>query len=595
MTVKERIAALREKMRANGIDAYIVFDSDEHMSEYLPEYYRERSWISGFTGSAGTVVVTQQEAGLWTDGRYYLQAANQLSGSGVTLFRAADAGVISLTDYLFKSVASGGTIALNGRVASTAMLLELREKCAVNDITLRTDLRLIDELWTEDRPALPSGMAYAYPEDYAGLSVRKKLQQVREKMEKLRLDYYVVGALDSICWLYNLRGSDVATSPLFTGFALLCQDDAILFGDLERIPESLAASLTEAGVQLLPCDAIYSSISALPGQARVGFSARTVNAAIYDGLGERVDRVLLEDDIVEHLKMVKNHVELQHIRTAHKHDGVAMVRFLMWLEKAIKTSRLTEWNICEKLYELRSAQPEFRGLSFGTIAGYGANGAIVHYAPSASQCAELREGSFLLVDSGGQYLGGTTDITRTIPLGEVPGSYRRDYTLVLQAFIRLHSARFPEGCTGKSLDVLSRQVMWDNYLDYKHGTGHGVGCFLNDHEGPTNFSNARVPMEEGMVISIEPGIYRTGMLGVRTENLVTVVRDKRSDEFGQFFRFEPLTLCPINTQAIELKMLSRSEVSWLNQYHSYVFEQLSPMLEPEERKWLGNATAPLHI
>ena len=231
MTVKERIAALRDKMRANGIDAYIVFDSDEHMSEYLPEYYRERSWISGFTGSAGTVVVTQQEAGLWTDGRYYLQAASQLSGSGVTLFRASDAGVISLTDYLFKSVASGGTIALNGRVASTAMVLELREKCAVNDITLRTDLRLVDELWTEDRPALPSGMAFAYPEDYAGLSVRKKLQLVREKMEKLRLDYYVVGALDSLCWLYNLRGSDVDTSPLFTGFAMICQDEAVLFGD----------------------------------------------------------------------------------------------------------------------------------------------------------------------------------------------------------------------------------------------------------------------------------------------------------------------------------------------------------------------------
>ena len=252
MTVKERIAALRDKMRANGIDAYIVFDSDEHMSEYLPEYYRERSWISGFTGSAGTVVVTQQEAGLWTDGRYYLQAASQLSGSGVTLFRASDAGVISLTDYLFKSVSSGGTIALDGRVASTAMVLELREKCAVNDITLRTDLRLVDQLWTEDRPALPSGMAFAYPEDYAGLSVRKKLQLVREKMEKLRLDYYVVGALDSLCWLYNLRGSDVDTSPLFTGFAMICQDEAVLFGDRERIPDSLAASLAEAGVQILP-------------------------------------------------------------------------------------------------------------------------------------------------------------------------------------------------------------------------------------------------------------------------------------------------------------------------------------------------------
>ena len=595
MTVKERIAALREKMNEYGVDAYIVFDSDEHMSEYLPEHYQERSWISGFTGSAGTVVVTAQEAGLWTDGRYYLQAASQLSGSGITLYRASDAGVISLTDYLFRSVKPGGTIALNGRVASTAMVLELREKCAACDITLRTDLRLVDELWTENRPGLPEGKAYAYPEEYAGLSVQKKLHQVREKMEKLRLDCYVAGALDSVCWLFNLRGSDVSISPLFTGFAMVAQDEAILFADRERIPDALAASLEAAGVQILPCDSIYSRIGELPGRGRIGFSARTVNAAIYDGLGDRVDRVLLEDDIVEHLKMVKNHVELQHIRTAHKHDGIAMVRFLMWLEQAIRTSRLTEWNICEKLVELRSAQPEFRGISFETIAGYGANGAIVHYEPTADHCAELREGSFLLVDSGAQYLGGTTDITRTIPLGEVPGSYRRDYTLVLQAFIRLHSARFPEGCTGKSLDVLARQVMWDNYLDYKHGTGHGVGCYLNVHEGPNNFSNAHVPLEEGMIISIEPGIYRAGMLGVRTENLVTIVRDKRSDEFGQFYRFEPLTLCPINTKAIEVKMLSRSEVAWLNQYHSYVFEQLSPMLEPEERKWLGNATAPLHI
>ncbi|MEI3579469.1 MAG: aminopeptidase P family N-terminal domain-containing protein [Acutalibacteraceae bacterium] len=442
---------------------------------------------------------------------------------------------------------------------------------------------------------MPEGKAYAYPEEYAGLSVQKKLHQVREKMEKLRLDCYVAGALDSVCWLFNLRGSDVSISPLFTGFAMVAQDEAILFADRERIPDALAASLEAAGVQILPCDSIYSRIGELPGRGRIGFSARTVNAAIYDGLGDRVDRVLLEDDIVEHLKMVKNHVELQHIRTAHKHDGIAMVRFLMWLERAIRTSRLTEWNICEKLVELRSARPEFRGSPLRPSPAMEPTEPLSTMSPPPTTAPSCGRAASCWWPRGAQYLGRTTDITRPIPLGEVPGSYRRDYALVFQAFIRLHSARFLEGCTGKSLDVLARQVIWDNYLDYKHGTGHGVHWCVNVHEGPNNFSNAHVPLEEGMIISIEPGIYRAGMLGVRTENLVTIVRDKRSDEFGQFYRFEPLTLCPINTKAIEVKMLSRSEVVWLNQYHSYVFEQLSPMLEPEERKWLGNATAPLHI
>ena len=594
MTVKERIAALRAGMKENGVDACVVFDSDEHMSEYLPAHYRERSWISGFTGSAGTVVVTAGAAGLWTDGRYYLQAGQQLSGSGITLYRASDAGVVTLVDYLLAAVPEGGVIALNGRVASTKMVLDLRRRCAEKNITLRTDLDLVGALWTGDRPGLPAASAFPYPEEYAGAPVKGKLALVREKMEKLRLDLYVVGALDSLCWLLNLRGSDVEISPLFTGFVVVGLEDAALFADPERVPEGLAASLAQAGVGLRPYGDIYRWVADLPGRARVGFSPRTVNAAVYDGLGDRVERVLLEDDIAEHLKMIKNHAELQHIRTAHKHDGVAMVRFLMWLEQA-RHSRLTEWNICEKLLELRSAQPEFKGLSFETIAGYGANGAIVHYEPTAQHCAELREGSFLLIDSGAQYLGGTTDLTRTIPLGEVPGSYRRDYTLVLKAFIRLQAARFPTGTTGKSLDVLARQVMWENYLDYKHGTGHGVGCYLNVHEGPNNFSDARVPFEEGMVISVEPGLYRAGQLGVRTENLVTVVRDRYSDEYGQFYRFEPLTLCPINTAAIEPGMLSREEAAWLNRYHSRVFEQLSPMLEPEERKWLGAATAPVHI
>ena len=594
MTVKERIAALRAGMKENGVDACVVFDSDEHMSEYLPAHYRERSWISGFTGSAGTVAVTAGAAGLWTDGRYYLQAGQQLSGSGITLYRASDAGVVTLVDYLLAAVPEGGVIALNGRVASTKMVLDLRRRCAEKNITLRTDLDLVGALWTGDRPGLPTASAFPYPEEYAGAPVKGKLALVREKMEKLRLDLYVVGALDSLCWLLNLRGSDVEISPLFTGFVVVGLEDAALFADPERVPEGLTASLAQAGVGLRPYGDIYRWVADLPGRARVGFSPRTVNAAVYDGLGDRVERVLLEDDIAEHLKMIKNHAELQHIRTAHKHDGVAMVRFLMWLEQA-RHSRLTEWNICEKLLELRSAQPEFKGLSFETIAGYGANGAIVHYEPTAQHCAELREGSFLLIDSGAQYLGGTTDLTRTIPLGEVPGSYRRDYTLVLKAFIRLQAARFPTGTTGRSLDVLARQVMWENYLDYKHGTGHGVGCYLNVHEGPNNFSDARVPFEEGMVISVEPGLYRAGQVGVRTENLVTVVRDRYSDEYGQFYRFEPLTLCPINTAAIEPGMLSREEAAWLNQYHSRVFEQLSPMLEPEERKWLGAATAPVHI
>lgn len=591
MTVKEKVASLRNQMREHQIDAYIVLDSDEHISEYLPDYYRERKWISGFTGSAGTVVITQEEAGLWTDGRYYLQAANQLMGSGIDLYRAADAGVPTIEDFLCKKLSGGGTVALNGRVASTEQVLRLRERCSRQGIALRTDLDLVGALWVQGRPELPQDKAVIYPLEYAGLTTAQKLQQVREQMERQKLDCYIVGALDSVDWLMNLRGSDVPTSPLFTAFAIVRPDEAALYADPGRITEPVAALLLQNGVQVRESQAFYQDIAHLPSRSRVGLAAASVNAAVYDGLGERVNRVLISD-ICQQMKAVKNHVEIQHIRTAHKHDGVAMVRFLMWLEKAIQGARLTEWSICEKLLELRSAQPDFKGVSFGTIAGYGANGAIVHYSPDPENCAELREGSFLLVDSGGQYLGGTTDITRTIPLGKVPTSHRRDYTLVLQSFIHLHSARFLEKTPGKCLDILARKVMWDNELDYKHGTGHGVGCYLNDHEGPNNFSSL-TPLEEGMVISIEPGIYRAGLLGVRTENLVVVVREKKSDEFGQFCTFDPLTLCPINKEAIEPSMLSKAEVRWLNDYHRTVFEQLSPMLEPEEVKWLGAATSPL--
>ncbi|MBS4786154.1 MAG: aminopeptidase P family protein [Clostridiales bacterium] len=594
MTVKERIASLRKLMEEHHIDAYIVLDSDEHISEYPPDHYKERRWVSGFTGSAGTVVITADKAGLWTDGRYYLQAGSQLAGSGITLYRASDAGVITMEGFLCRELEEGSTVALNGRVASTAQVLRLREQCGEHGISLRTDRDLIGALWTQDRPEMPREKAVLYPVEYAGLTTAQKLQQVREQMERQHLDCYIIGALDSVDWLMNLRGNDVDTSPLFTAFAVVRPEEAILFASAERITPAVAEELEKNGVRVEEYGSIYTRIADLPGRSRVGLAAASVNAAIYDELGSRVDRVLIPD-ICQQLKAVKNHVEIQHIRTTHKHDGVAMVRFLMWLEKAIKGSRLTEWTVCEKLLELRGAQPGFKGISFETIAGYGANGAIVHYEPTADSCAELREGSFLLVDSGGQYLGGTTDITRTIPLGSVPSGHRRDYTLVLQAFIHLHSARFLEGSTGKSLDVLARQVMWENGLDYKHGTGHGVGCYLNVHEGPNNFSNAVTALEEGMIISIEPGIYRAGQLGIRTENLVLVTRDRKSDEYGQFYRFEPLTLCPINTAAIELSMLSKEEVRWLNDYHRTVFEQLSPMLEPEEVKWLGAATTPLHV
>ena len=594
MTVKEKLASLRLQMQAEKIDAYIVLDSDEHMSEYLPEHFRERKWISGFTGSAGVVVVTQQDAGLWTDGRYYLQAGQQLAGSGIVLHRASDAGVPSVEEFLCSRLTAGQTVGVHGRVASTAMVLALRERCAREQIAVRTDADLVGRIWTQQRPELPQAPAFSYPVSYAGESTKQKLAAIREQMGKQYLDSYIVGEIAGVDWLMNLRGSDVADAPLFTAFAMIQAEEAVLYADAHRLPEEVQQTLAENGVSIRSAEQIYEDICQLPGLSRVGLSAKSVNAAVYDLLGERVERVLI-DDLCEKAKAVKNHVELQHLRSAHKHDGVALVRFLIWLEQAMKTERLTEWSICEKLLELRGKQPGFRGQSFPTIAGYASNGAIVHYATNPKTCAELREGSFLLVDSGGQYLSGTTDVTRTIPLGTVPQNYKRDFTLVLQSFISLHSVRFLEGSTGKSLDVLARRVMWENNLNYKHGTGHGVGFFLNVHEGPNNFAEAKTPLTEGMVISIEPGIYREGVLGIRTENLVTVVKDGCSDEFGQFYRFDPLTMCPINTAAIDVSMLSRQEIAWLNAYHAKVFEQLSPMLEEAEVKWLRNATAPIHV
>lgn len=593
MTVNEKLSALRKAMQAEQIDAYVVYDSDAHMSEYLPEHFKERRWISGFTGSAGVVVVTADKCGLWTDGRYYLQAEQQLSGTEIILYRAADVGTITVEEFLLQQVKNDGAVGVNGRICSTDQFLRLQKRCSEKDITVRTDLDLIAPLWTEDRPAMPHSEAFLHPEEFSGLSTAAKLTRIREMMRGEQADCYIIGALDSVDWLMNLRGSDAAASPLFTAFAIVWQESATLFADRDRLPDSVVAYLTANGVDISPYGDIYTQITDLPSRSRVALAGKSVNAAIYQLLGTRVDIVLI-DDYCETCKAVKNHTEMHQLRITHQHDGVAMVRFLMWLEQSIKTQHLKEYSISEKLLELRSQQPNFKSVSFGTISGYGANGAIVHYAPSPTDSADLAPSGLLLVDSGGQYLGGTTDITRTIALGDVTAAQRRDFTLVLQSFIRLHSTRFLEGCTGKSLDVLARQVMWDNDLDYKHGTGHGIGFFLNVHEGPNNFSNATTPLVEGMVISIEPGIYRAGQHGIRTENSVMVVKDRYVDGVGQFFRFEPLSLCPIDTSALDVSMLSKAEIQWLNDYHSYVYEKLSPLLEPNEVKWLGNATQPIH-
>ena len=589
MTVNEKLKVLRENMRENGIHAYIIPSTDPHLDEYVPDHYKAREWISGFTGSAGTVVVTMDKAILWTDGRYYIQAARQIRGSEFELYKM-EKGVPNYREFLEQNLSKGQGVGFDGRVLPCADVLKLKKSLEEKGIFIRSDIDLAGRLWTEGRPSLPTGKAFVHDVAFAGLSVREKLGKVLAEMEKDKADHYIVSAPDSIAWFLNLRGNDVSYIPVILSYLLIAKDSVTWYVDPGKLTGETGAYLKENGISVKDYGEVFRDLEGLSAESSILVDNSKNSYAVYAAV--KSAKTVDKEDIIVRLKAVKNPAEIENLKKTNIRDGVAMVNFLYWLDTNIGVNEITELDVADKLLEFRLEQEHCLGASFATIAGYNENAAMMHYMATPEQYSVLKPEGFLLVDSGGQYLSGTTDITRTMVLGEITGEQKRDFTLVLKSHIDMAMAIFLEGSTGKTLDALARQPLWEYHMNYKCGTGHGVGFCLSVHEGPHGFGRD-VPFEPGMVVTIEPGVYKENRYGIRTENNVVVVKDKLDEDAGQFYRFEMLTFCPIDMRAIDASLLDREEINWLNDYHKEVYEKLSPCLGEEQKSWLKKMTAPL--
>lgn len=589
MNIRDRVEKLRGLMRANQIDAYIIPSYDAHQSEYVAEHWKGREWISGFTGSAGTVVITLEDAGLWSDGRYYIQAEKQLEGSGIRLFRMVDPGVPFYSEWLAEVLQEGSVVGFDGHVFSVNMVKRMEKDLAAKRITLKMDQDFIGELW-EDRPEIPAAALFIHDIKYAGKSRVDKLNEVRKEMKEQGANYYVLTSLDDIAWLLNIRGSDVPNNPVVIANVIVAEHTCYLFVDAGKVAAADQAELEADGVQLKAYEDIQLLLRELSSGDTVIFDANKTNSRLYNAISSDTKKIE-HPDITTNLKAIKNEVEIQNLRSCEVKDGIAMVKFIKWLKNAVDKEDITEIAAEEKLEEFRSEQEGHVGPSFDTIAGYGEHAALMHYKATKESQFTLRNEGLFLVDSGGQYYDGTTDITRTIVLGPLTDEQKRDFTLVLKGFIALSSVKYLYGATGSNLDVLARQPIWQYGIDYKCGTGHGVGFFLNVHEGPQSIRTGINPvvLEKGMIITNEPGIYLEGKYGIRTENMMLVVEDEKT-EFGQFMRFEALTYCPVDLSGIQLDLLTESEKQWLNHYHQEVYAKLAPYLNDEERAWLREET-----
>lgn len=588
--ITNRLTALRTIMIRKGISAFIVPSTDPHSGEYVPEYWETRKWISGFTGSAGTVVITLDKAGLWTDSRYFLQAEEQLEGTGIILFKERVPGTPTIANWLGQVLQPNEKVGIDGWVNTVSeaenLILELK-KYHLSLITIEDPFIY---LW-QNRPSLPSEPIFILPETYSGRSCKEKLDLINNELQKSQANALLLSSLDEIAWTLNLRGKDVHCNPVFVSYLLITPQANTLYIYPEKINQEVMAYLEHQQVQTKPYTAIEQDLKDIQGMQFL--LPPTTNFTLYQTIATQND-IIRQTSPVTFLKAIKNETEIAGFHKAMKRDGVAMVRFLKWLKETVRTSQETEMSIDQKLYELRAEQDGFQGISFDTIAGYQEHGAIVHYEATPETSSQLKAEGLLLLDSGAQYLDGTTDITRTISLGPVTEEQKKDYTLVLKGFIALSTAEFPHGTCGTQLDILARQYMWKDGINYGHGTGHGVGHFLNVHEGPhqIRMNYVPAPLLPGMTITNEPGIYKAGKYGIRTENTMLVV-PSRETEFGVFYKFEPLTLCPIDQEAILPEMLTTEEKAWLNQYHKNVYEALNPMLSEAEKQWLRNATLPL--
>ena len=591
-TVPQRLARTRELMSREGIHALLVPSADPHLSEYLPGYWQGRQWLSGFHGSVGTLIVTQDFAGIWADSRYWEQASKELMGSGIELVKLQP-GQPGPLEWLAEQTPEGGVVAVDGAVMAVASARTLGSKLQERGASLRTDTDLLSEVWN-DRPSLPDQPIYQHLPPQATVSRGDKLATLRETLHARGVDWHFIATLDDIAWLFNLRGADVSFNPVFVSFALISQQQATLFVALSKVDAPLRAILEQDGVTLRDYSEVAAALAAIPSGSSLQVDPARVTAGLLGNLSSGVK-------LVEGLnpttlaKSQKSLADAEHIRQAMEQDGAALCEFFSWLDSALGRECITELTIDEHLTAARARRPGYVSLSFNTIAAYNANGAMPHYHATEEAHAVIEGDGLLLIDSGGQYLGGTTDITRMVPVGTPTAEQKRDCTRVLKGVIALSRAQFPRGILSPLLDAIARAPIWAESVDYGHGTGHGVGYFLNVHEGPQviAYQAAAAPqtaMQPGMITSIEPGTYRPGRWGVRIENLV-LNREAGSSEFGQFLKFETLTLCPIDTRCLETSLLTEDEREWFNGYHAQVRKRLSPLLEGAALEWLHTRTA----
>ncbi|MDU4789137.1 MAG: aminopeptidase P family protein [Clostridium sp.] len=579
---------LREVMKKENVDYYIIPSGDSHQSEYVPEYYKGRAYVSGFTGSAGTLLVGIEESYLWTDGRYFIQAEKELNGSGIKLMKMNIPGYPSLIEWIKNNVKEGKTLAFDGSTISTNEYKNYQELSKKNGFNIKMDSDLLNEIWS-NRPELSKEKIFIHDTKYCGRCTSEKLQEVRDEMKKLEGENYVIASLDDIAWLFNIRGNDIAYNPVALAYALISDKKAVLYINEEKVTNDDKRTLEAQGVTLKSYNDIYEDIKNVTESIII--DGAKVNGKLYSLISEDV-KIIEDLNITTSLKAVKNEVEIKNMEVSQVRDGVAMVKFIKWLKENVGKINMTEISASDKLEEIRANGEKFKGLSFNTIAGYKDHAAMMHYSATEESQYELNSEGMLLIDSGAQYLDGTTDITRTFILGSITEEEKRDFTLVLKSHIALATTIFLKGTNGCNLDAIARRPLWKYGMDYKCGTGHGVGFFLNVHEGPQGirpFGNT-IALEPGMILTNEPGVYKENKHGIRTENTLLVTKAFKNDEMGEFYKFDTISYCPIDLEGVDVSLLDEEEREWLNNYHRTVYEKLSPYLNEEEKKFLEKET-----
>lgn len=589
MKITEKIAKLKELMKERGIDYYIIPSADYHQSEYVGDYFKGREWISGFTGSAGTVVVTQNEVGLWTDGRYFIQAEKQLQGSGITLFKMGEDGVPTFIQYIVNNIQSGETLGFDGKVLATNTVLDFEAKFKDKKVNFNFEFDLVGEIW-RDRPSLPASQVFVLEEKFTGESVEKKLTRVRNILEEENCDVNIITSLDDIAWIFNIRGNDVKNNPVNLAYAAITVDKAVLYIGEEKLNSEVEKYLYKNGVEVRDYFEIYEDMERVSNSNIIMMDLNKVNYTIFKKLNPEI-KVINRSNPSTIMKACKNKVELENLRNSHVKDGVAVTKFMYWLKNSIGKEEITEMSATQKLESFRKEQELYIEPSFDTIAAYESNAAMMHYKSTPETDRRLEAKNLFLVDSGGQYFDGTTDITRTFVLGECSEELKKHFTLVLKGMINLSKVKFLYGVTGTNLDILARQALWNIGIDYKCGTGHGVGFLLNVHEGPQGIRVQYNPqvLEEGMNVTNEPGVYIAGSHGIRLENELIVQKAEKT-EFGQFMKFETMTYAPLDLDGVIKELLSKEEIEYLNNYHQMVYEKVSPYLTLEEKEWLKEYT-----